>query len=89
MMRLQLSCGQGLVKKPYIYLAAFEVAFVCLFLNRLFISVRSVLYTGEIIVVRSENVSHQSRMVSEGKDQISDSDDFENDRCMKECKLVP
>ena len=88
-MRLQLSCGQGLVKKPYIYLDAFEVAFVCLFLNRLFISVRSVLYTGEIIVVRSENVSHQSRMVSEGKDQISDSDDFENDRCMKECKLVP
>ena len=86
MMRLQLSCGQGLVKKPYIYLAAFEVAFVCLFLNRLFISVRSVLYTGEIIVVRPENVSHQSPMVSEGN---RDSDDFENDRCMKECKLVP
>ena len=39
--------------------------------------------------VSPENVPHWGPMISEGKDQNSDSDDFENDRYTKKCKPAP
>ena len=39
--------------------------------------------------IRPENVSHKSPMISEGKDQNSDSDDFENNRYTKEGQPAP
>ena len=36
-----------------------------------------------------KNVSHQNLMICPGKDQNSDSDDFEKDRYAKECNPEP